>query len=337
MSTDTDDSTFVGVDVGGTSIKLGWIDRAGRTLAETSIPTRPHEPADVAIARIVATIGPWLASTDSPVAAIGLGAPGPLDLEQGTLLTPVNLSGWQQFPVRQALCEASGKPVCFANDANAAAYGEYWLGSGKAYRSLVLLTLGTGVGSGIVIDDAILVGGTGNAAECGHATVDFATSARMCPCGQPGHLEAYASATAVGNIASELAAGPLADDGRRATPPRLSALDVFRAAEQGDSRALSVVDSTADYLVRGIVNIVFTVDPDIVLLGGAMDFGGPARPTGQRFLARIRQQVQKRVFSPVAARLKIEFAALGASAGWIGAAGLARRDYDSGKTQRPSP
>ncbi len=329
--TELTDESFIGIDVGGTTIKTGWIQQDGTRLAESSLPTSPQASPSIAIRDVIDSISKWIASKSNPVRAIGLGTPGPLDLDAGMILTPSNLPGWWNYPIRQELSAATGLPVTFANDANAAAFGEHWQGAGRGFSGLVLLTLGTGVGGGIVVNGQLIVGGTGHAAECGHSTVDYDVAARICPCGMRGHLEAYASATAVSKIATELAAQ---QDGNGQVLARtlaetgaLTAFDVYRAASVGDNKALLIIDGVADSLARGITNLAFTIDPEIVLLGGAMDFGGKVDPVGQRFLQRIRQGVRQNVFSQIAENLKIEFAELGGSAGWIGAAGLAKRDY----------
>lgn len=330
--TELTDDSFIGIDVGGTAIKLGWIRHDGSRLAETSLATDPEASPSKAIQEMVNPISEWTATKTNVVRAIGLGTPGPLDLKNGLILTPSNLPGWWHYPIRQELASATGYPVTFANDANAAAFGEYWQGAGRDCAGLVLLTLGTGVGGGIVVDGQLITGGTGHAAECGHSTVDFSDGARMCPCGLRGHLEAYASATAVAKIATELTAQQgsngqvLAET--LATSGTITAFDVYRAASVGDNNALMIIDGVADSLARGITNLAFTVDPDLVLLGGAMNFGGKADPVGQRFLQGIRSNVKRNVFVQIADNLKIDFAELGGSAGWIGAAGLAKRDHD---------
>src|SRR5690606_10042678 len=131
--------------------------------------------------------------TPDKIARVGLGSPGTHDIPAGMLLDPPNLPGWVNFPIRdrvQALC---GLPLTFANDANCAAYGEYWVGSGKEFNSLVLFTLGTGIGSGIILDDMQLVGAHSHGGECGHSIIDYQPDARLCGCGNTGHLEAYCS------------------------------------------------------------------------------------------------------------------------------------------------
>jgi glucokinase len=327
---------FVGVDVGGTSIKIGIVDDAGRTLAYTSFPTEGERDAADAIQRIQAATLSLLAASGLPaqeVAAVGLGTPGPMDIKRGYILDPTNIPGWRHFPIREALAKALGKPVTYANDANAAAYGEYWVGSGRNYPSLVMITLGTGVGGGIIIGDLSVEGENSHGSEIGHIAVDYGPDARMCPCGQPGHLEAYASATAViARTVEQLRAGrPSSLVGIWSREQKLTGLQIAQAAEAGDELALEVVLTTADYLARGVVILMHTIDPGAIVLGGAMNFGGSQHPLGSQFLARVKQGVDRHAFPLLAQRIVIDFASLGGDAGYIGAAGLARaaRQYDS--------
>ncbi|MCP4081849.1 MAG: ROK family protein [Planctomycetaceae bacterium] len=337
MSTDsgpnshTLDPWFAGIDVGGTSIKIGVISAAGQIVEETSIPTQDERGPEDAISRVRETLTGLLQTNGGErFLAAGLGTPGPLDSRQGMILDPVNMPGWRHYPIRDALSQSLGCPVHYANDANAAAWGEFWIGTAKTYDSLVLLTLGTGVGGGIVIDNQLVVGRNDMAAECGHSMVDFSEQARVCSCGIKGHLEAYASASAVAVAAKEMAAqcpsGELAKILESAGD--LNAEDVYHCALREDPGAWQIIDQTAGFLARGIADLAHTVDPDIFLLGGAMNFGGTNSPVGQRFLDTIEKAVHRAVFDRIADNLKIEFASLGGSAGWIGAAGLAKRLYD---------
>ncbi|MEE3220264.1 MAG: ROK family protein, partial [Planctomycetota bacterium] len=220
----------------------------------------------------------------------------------------------------------AGRPVAYANDANAAAYGEFWVGSGSQYPSMILLTLGTGVGGGIIVGDQTIDGVNSHGSECGHIIVDSRDDARMCSCGHRGHLEAYASATGVTRRAQEAL-----DAGResalrevRSSNIPLTAKQIHAAAEQGDALALEVVLETGRYLGIGITTLLHTIDPAAVVLGGAMDFGGRDNPVGRQFLDRIKEEVARRAFPVIAERIEIDFASLGGDAGYIGAAGVAR-------------
>lgn len=320
---------YIGVDVGGTSIKIGVLDDLGRTLAYTSFPTEGEKDTADGIRRITNVVQHLLSSSKlavSEVAAVGLGTPGPMDIKRGYILDPTNIPGWRHYPIRDRLADALGKPVTYANDANAAAYGEYWVGTGKNHPSLVMITLGTGVGGGIIIGDLSIEGENSFGSEIGHVAVDYGPQARMCPCGQPGHLEAYASATAViARTTEQIQAGrPSSLKGLLTKNHKLTGLQIAQAAEADDELALEVILSTADYLARGIVILMHTVDPAAIVLGGAMNFGGSQNPLGRQFLARIKQGVDRQTFSLLSQRIVIDFASLAGDAGYIGAAGLAR-------------
>jgi len=215
------------------------------------------------------------------------------------------------------------------NDGAAAAYGEFWVGAGQEMNSLVLLTLGTGIGCGIIVNGFSIDGENSHGAECGHIIVNPAPDARWCNCGQRGHLEAYSSATAVVRRTQEmLDAGlktsirPRVEAGEPLTPKL-----VAEEAEVGDPLAGQIVMDTAFWLGVGLVNLIHTIDPNGVLLGGAMTFGGKDTALGRRFLDRIKQEIDARAFALLAERLKLDLASLGADAGYIGAAGIARAEY----------
>jgi len=323
---------FVGVDLGGTNVKVGLVDDLGRTLAYRSIPTEADRGPDDATRRMAQAVRDTIAQAGlelHEVARVGLGSPGTMDIPGGYLIEPVNLKGWDGYPIRDQLSQYCGCPVSFENDANAAAYGEYWVGSGRAFHSMVLLTLGTGIGCGIIIGDLVLRGENSHGAECGHIIIDCRDDALVCGCGQPGHLEAYASATGViKRTQAALADGrPSSLRTRLAAGEELSPLMIAQEAEKGDELSWEIVMETARYLGIGIVSLMHTIDPNCVLLGGAMTFGGRESPLGRQFLGRIKQEIDRRAFSLLAERIVLDFAALGGDAGYIGAAGIARWEY----------
>lgn len=323
---------FVGVDVGGTSIKIGLVDNKGQTLAYSTLPTNPEKEPTEALQQVHREIlrhQSDLANAGLEVARIGLGTPGTMDISNGMLLDPPNLPGWKNFPIRDELAAVVGMPVTFANDANAAAFGEYWIGSGMKHRSLVMLTLGTGVGGGIIIDGRSVVGETSHGGECGHVMIDSAPSARICSCGLRGHLEAYASATALIQRCNEaLDAGEVSImASQRSAGQEITGLTIAQAAENHDPLANRIIQETADYLAVGISIFLNTIDPSAVVLGGAMNFGGEDHVIGKQFIERVRATSRRMVLPVVADNAIITFAELGGSAGYIGAAGLAREDY----------
>ncbi len=323
---------FAGVDVGGTNIKLGLVDDRGGRLAYRAIPTQEERGPEDAMRRAadgIRQMSTELGLSAGDVVAVGLAAPGTMDIGQGLLLHPHNLPHWWNFPIRDCLRAACEKPVWFANDANAAAFGEFWVGSGSEFYSIALFTLGTGVGGGIIIGDLSIDGENSAGSEFGHTIIDYNDSARLCGCGQRGHLEAYASGKAVIQRTEEglVTHADSSLHRRLAEGATLSPLLVAREAEAGDPLSLQLVMDTAMYLGVGAVNVMHLVDPGAVIFGGAMNFGGHGSELGRRFLDRIRQEVKARAFPVLAERTQIEFASLGSDAGFIGAAGVARAGF----------
>ena len=344
-STEAKAPFFVGVDVGGTSIKIGVVDDYGRSVDSgevddegkhrcfVSVRTEPHpQNATVLISDTIHHILKRLGIEADACKGIGLGIPGTMDMQTRKLRQPPNLHSWEGFAMCDELARQSGFPVIFCNDANAAAYGEYWVGSASGKSSMALLTLGTGIGCGIIIEGRSIDGATGYGGECGHLVIDMAEDAMLCGCGQRGHLEAYAAAIGVARRTMAMTDRRESSIRDRISPDtRLSEIAkiVYQEAEKGDALALEIVMDTARYLSLGIVSLLNTIDPACVLLGGAMTFGGKDTPLGQHFLDHVRNEVKNRSFKAIAANVAIDFAALGADAGFIGAAGLARENFRS--------
>ena len=249
---------------------------------------------------------------------------------QGMILEPPNLPTWRHFPIRDRLRDMVGKPVSFANDANAAAFGEYWVGTGKQLPSLIMLTLGTGVGGGIIVGDLSIDGEHSHGSECGHIIIDHGPNARMCNCGLSGHLEAYASANALIHRAEEV----LRDDRPSSVRQRLSAGDpltpllLAEEAEKGDMLSLELILELARFLAVGVASLVHTIDPGAVVLGGAMNFGGRDSELGRRFLEEVRTEFRRRTFPVLAEKTLVDFAELAGDAGYVGAAGIARAAWN---------
>ncbi len=321
---------YAGVDIGGTNIKIGLVDDSAKTLAFESIPTEQSRgPADaagrVASALKEATSGLGLKLAD--ITSVGLASPGPMDLETGMLLCPGNLPEWHNTPLRGLFEEATGKPVNYENDANAAAYGEFWAGAGDKYSSLVMITLGTGVGGGIILHDRVIDGAHSCGGEIGHIIIDATDDAPLNSLGVRGTLEGYCGSYGVTGRAKTAIADRFVETSLRDTiegGEELTPLLIANAAEAGDEVALGVVMDTARYLSMGIVTAAHMVDPQAIVLGGAMTFGGAGHSLGERFLAEVREQTSKRLIPSLRDQLVIEFAKLGGKAGYIGTAGLAR-------------
>ncbi|MBO7724944.1 MAG: ROK family protein [Thermoguttaceae bacterium] len=329
-----DNPYFVGVDLGGTNMKIGVMDNHGETLVYDSIPTLVERGPDDAVRRMAAGIHKAVKKaglTPKDIARVGLGSPGTMDIPAGMLVRPSNLPGWDFFPIRDRLAAESGFGVTFANDATAAAFAEYWVGAGKGEQGLVVLTLGTGIGCGIILEGRPWDGCHSHGGEAAHNLIDISQNARWCKCGQRGHFEAYASATGVANRTIEMVNAELkttlAPRVRKAPRRDMVPKIVFEEAEKGDKLAIRIVEETAYYLAIGMVSLTHTIDPSCFLIGGAMTFGGNASKTGRLFLRRTKAELKSRIFLHLAERLRVKFALLGGDAGYIGAAGLARQEW----------
>ncbi len=326
---------FWGIDIGGTGIKIGLVDDLGQSIFYDSIPTQEARGPQEAVDRIAKTIldaEDNLGVSESVVAA-GLGTPGPMDIPKGLLVEPPQLPTWKGFYIRDAVSQSIGRPVAFQNDANAAAYGEFWLGSGRDDRSMTLLTLGTGVGAGVIVDGELVDGVNSFGGECGHMIVDPSPDARLCAWGGGrGQLEAYASASGVVERTKQKLA-----DGNKSCLDResISAKGVYEAAIQGDTLSLAIIDETAMWLGIGITSIIHILDSGSVVLGGAMNFGGPECRIGQRFLSKVVEEFRGRTFENVFQGTTISFAQLGPHAGYLGVAGYARKEYMAGNLTTP--
>jgi glucokinase len=321
-------SFYWGIDVGGSGIKIGLVDDIGQTLAFVTIPTLESEGPDRAMHRLTKVIqdSEQQLGVAGQVGQVGLGAPGPMDLPRGYLIAPPQLPSWSDFPIRDTVSKLLDRPVSFLNDANAAAYGEFWLGSGRNDPSMVLLTLGTGVGGGIIVDGELVNGVNSFGSECGHIVIDPSADAQLCVWGGGrGQLEAYASASGVVQRTrkrlSEGAESSLAGEDHQLTAKR-----VYEAAVDGDRLALEMVDDTARWLGIGVTTLVHTLDPGSIVLAGAMNFGGPGSPIGERFLQGISAEFRSRTFDNVFQGTTIKYATLGADAGYLGVAGFARKE-----------
>jgi len=326
---------FVGVDVGGQTIKAGVVDDAGSALSSISVPTEAYKGQEHGLQQMCQAVRGAVAAAGlklDDISAIGVATPGTMDIPAGIILDPPNLRPWKNVPVRRHVAETFGKPTAFQNDANAAAFGEYWVGAGKDARSIVLFTLGTGIGCGIIVHDRVLEGEHSHGAEVGHIIVE-ATRGRMCGCGKPGHLEAYASATAVVKRAQEAlehSEVPSALRDLLRHGGELTARAVFDAAAGGDSLAQQIVEETAYYLAVGATCMMHTIDPDMIVFGGGMIAAGEA------FLERIREHVRSLAFPVPAQRTQICYAKLGNDAGFIGAAACARQLFAQAARSGPA-
>jgi len=325
---------YLGIDVGGTNIKAGVVNHDGYVLAETHLPTDAAAGPQQGVQTIkkLAEIALEQAALEmQQIMGVGLATPGTMDIPSGMLLDPPNLPGWENFPIRQQVEETLNKQTILQNDANAAAYAEFWIGAGQHVNSLVMFTLGTGIGGGIIINDMIVEGAHSHGSECGHIIIEY-QNGRYCDTGQYGTLEAYAGAKALVRRCNEaLDAGEnsvlqdLYKSNKEITP-----LEIATAAMDGDSLADRLIMEMAVYLGIGATTIMHVIDPDMILYGGGMTFGREETGLGVRFLERIRQEVEQRAFPACSQNTTIEYASLGGAAGFIGAAGCARQGFGGG-------
>jgi glucokinase len=315
---------YLGIDLGGTNVKSGVVDDIGRPMSSVSLETNADRGADEGLNTLAEAGRQAVAASGlawDRIVAVGLGSPGTMDIRQGLLIDPPNLPGWSNLPIRDRLADILGKPTILQNDANAAAYGEFWVGAGRGVESLVMFTLGTGIGGGIIDHGRIIEGRHSHGAECGHIIIQM-ENARRCTCGAYGHLEAYASATSLVKRAAEaLDAGEASSLRERQAAGDLSARAIDRAADAGDALARRLMRETAHYLAVGAVSMMHTIDPDLILFGGGMIAAGPP------FLEQIRADIRAMAFPIPAARTRVEYAELGGAAGFIGAAGCARMAF----------
>jgi len=322
---------YVGVDVGGTNIKAGVVDDDGRPLSHVSVPTEAGRGPLVGLENIARAAELAIAQSGlarGALRGVGLATPGTMDIPAGYLLDPPNLPGWTNFPIRDKLAEKLQLSTVLQNDANAAAYGEYWAGAARDATSLVFWTLGTGIGCGIILDHLIVEGAHSHGAECGHIVIEM-TNGRLCGTGQYGTLEAYAGARAiVARCEEALEAGrESAIRQRVAAGQTITPLLIAEVAEAGDRLCDDLVMETARFMGVGTVTLMHTINPQMVLFGGAMTFGRNQTELGRRFIQEIRNEIKKRAFPIPAAKTIIEYASLGSDAGYIGAAGCARLKF----------
>lgn len=304
----------IGIDLGGTTVKLGLFCEDGTLVEKWEIPTRTEENGKYILPDIADSIKEKLETagiSGEEVLGAGIGVPGPM-LPDGYVETCVNL-GWRDINPEKELSELLGFPVYGGNDANVAALGEFWQGGGSGYENVVAVTLGTGVGSGIILNGKILTGSNGMGGELGHLPVNR-DEAELCNCGGRGCVEMYASATGLVRLAKRHLAvseelSVLGVSGN------FTAKDVLDAAKAGDELAEIVVDEAMNYLAVGLTMLTYTVDPEVYVIGGGVS------KAGEYLLDKLRVHYD-RYIKLSAKRAKICLATLGNDAGIYGAAKL---------------
>ncbi|MBR4196015.1 MAG: ROK family protein [Synergistaceae bacterium] len=302
---------YAGIDIGGTNIKTGIVDELGEIISEDSVPTGADRPQEVVLQDIISSVKESIAKAQVTPIAVGMGSPGLIDSKRGVVVYNNNL-GWNEFAIAPAMSEALKIPATLENDADAAALGEVVAGCAKGANSAMIITLGTGVGSGYVVDGKIVRG-----AEFGHMVIHH--GGRKCTCGRSGCFEAYCSATGLINMTREAIAdnpggimAKIAD-----AEGTVSGHTVFDAAQEGDENAVNVIDTYTEYLACGLANLINGLQPEVIGIGGGIG------KQGERLLAPLRAKVQREIYKGLALP-RIVSCTLGYKAGLIGAAMAAR-------------
>jgi glucokinase len=309
---------IVGIDLGGTNIVAGTVSEDGsEILGVLSEPTGAEGGADAVVDRIVRLAKKSIAASNvQDIAGVGIGSPGPLDTKTGVVLLTPNL-GWVNMPLRDRVAAGLGLPAALDNDANCAIYGEWWRGAARGVDYVVGLTIGTGIGGGIVLGGDVYRGASDIAGEIGHMTID--STGRLCKCGNYGCLEAYASGPAIAARATE---GTQA--GADTSLPRyvdndlskITAQVVYQAAHDGDEFALEVVRDTAKFLGAGVASLINIFNPQVVVICGGVTLAG------DKLFVPLRGEVKRRAFKPAVDVCRILPGELTGTAGVYGAAAV---------------
>ena len=308
----------VGIDLGGTNIVVGTVAEDGsELLGLVSEPTLPEQGGDAVVARIVKLARASMAQAKGKeIVGVGIGSPGPLDTKTGIVILTPNL-GWTNMPLRDRIAEAVKLPTVLDNDANCAIYGEWWRGAARGVQNVVGLTIGTGIGGGIVLGGEIYHGASDAAGEIGHMTIN--ANGRLCNCGNHGCLEAYASGPAIAARAVEgIQAGA-----KSGLPQyvggdlsKVTAQVVYEAANDGDPYALDVVHETAELLGAGVASIVNIFNPNVVVICGGVT------QAGEKLFGPLTAEVHRRAFKPAWEVCRILPGTLPGTAGVYGAAAV---------------
>jgi glucokinase len=309
------DRVVIGVDLGGTNTRTALVASSGDILEKQKEETLAAEGHEKVIAKLIRNIDRQRANAvryGLEVAAVGVGAPGVIHEQTGVVVKSPNFPDWNDLPLKQTLERELKLPVFIENDANAAALGEQWRGAAKDIRSMIFLTLGTGVGGGIVLDGRIWHGADGMAGEVGHMTI--IPDGRTCGCGNRGCLEMYASSRGIVMTFREMCAEKRLNVEDR---KELTSAQIYQAARNGDTVAHLVMKDMGRYLGIGLANLINIFNPEMMVIGGGV------RDAWDLFIDATRKEVRKRAFAYTAERTKIVPSMLGDDAGMVGAAAVA--------------
>ena len=303
----------VGVDLGGTKIYSALVDLSGNIINEMTIKTEAEKGSDSVMAKIINTIDKVIEGIDiKDIKAIGIGSPGPLDVEKGLIVYTPNLP-FKNFNIVKPIKDKYKLETYLDNDANVATLGEYMFGAGKGSKNMVFITASTGIGGGAVLNGNLFRGSTSNALEVGHMII--MKDGPRCGCGNRGCAEALASGTAIAKAAKD-AVKSNAETTLKGYE-NITAREVFKEAENGDKVAKEILDTALTYLGITVSNIANTFDPDKIVIGGGVSSGG------QIVFDKIQEEVNKSALRTIGQNCKIEKAILGERAGVLGAAALA--------------
>jgi len=305
-------SVIIGIDLGGTQLRVAaFLPDSITPIQVLKTPTRSKDRN--LLERLMATIDSiW---PDEPVAAICAACPGPVDSERGILLVAPNIPGWVNFPLSERLSQKYHVPIFLENDANLAAVGEWYYGAGRGHHHLIYLTISTGIGGGVIINDQLLTGARGLAAEIGHLSI--LPDGPLCSCGKRGHLEAIASGTAIARYVSEQIAAGRSSSLSHAS--HITAKTVAAAARNGDELALEAFQRAGNALGQGIADLLHIFNPSILV------FGGGVSQSGDLLFAPIRHTLEELIMSRgYLENLTITKSQLGDEAGLLGTLAQAR-------------
>jgi glucokinase len=322
MTESKDRGPVLGVDVGGTKVAVGLVDREGKILTQGRRPMVANGTAEAGLQAVAGAIDSLASSVPGGIHSIGICAPGPLDPKTGFVLNPPNLPCWRDFPLAAKIMSLYHVPVKVDNDANAAALAETRWGAARGFRYVFYATIGTGIGTGIVLDGRIYHGNTGSAGEGGHVSIDY--HGPLCSCGKRGCIEVLAAGPAIGARArAKLSAGAsrsaileLAKGDVAAVTSEL----VGKAYAAGDPLAREILQETVEVLTPWLGNIVDLLDPDVLVMGGGV------AAMLQPFFAEIKNRLPSWCVNPRASEIPLLMAHYGADAGIAGGAALCSAD-----------
>jgi glucokinase len=308
---------IVGVDIGGTKVAAGLVNATGEIQSQLRVPMVSDASAQEGLSAVLSAIATVLLRSTADISGIGICAPGPLDPNTGVVLNPPNLPCWRDFPLAESVRKIHDVAVKVDNDANAAALAEAKWGAGRGYKNVFYATIGTGIGTGIVLDGEIYHGRTGAAGEGGHVSVDY--RGPMCACGKPGCIEVFASGPAIARRAREKVAAGRDSSMLDLAGGKLTAISgeiVGQASVAGDPLAKEVLIETADILALWLGNIIDLLDPEVIVIGGG------AAALLSPFFDQLRERVPKLAVNPRAGEVPIVHPRYGADSGIAGGAAL---------------